>query len=275
MPAPSKPTTALVAFLALTALGSASPALAESKEPQPSQDEMDEGDPGMREKALRAGAFGFGAQVAGYRESLRVNAWLDSHSQWIDRVFNFRPLMLKAGDYWIRPPVIVEHGGAAKLDRGGQVLRYANRAWRVDSQARFTIKPPHWRGYLIQHAEKPEKPATGLAPRNREETRLWQEWYEKGREAGKEQARLDFQYSLSELARDHVGMTRYHLLRDRNIVSQPVVDQRSRNTTGGGGEMTLDDRVLQIEVKPGLNPDTGEWKSIPELPDTEWLEEGP
>lgn len=229
-------------------------------------------DPKLRYEAMRQTALALGAQGALYVESGRIRQYLDSRTDLLDRSFDFGQMMLTdPSGRSIRPPVIVDSGSSAKVDESETMLRVASVSYLITRPAGFVLQPPNWREYLYRYEPKPELPPRTLMPRSEEEESYWTEWFNRGWEAGEHQARRIFQLNVNQMTRDYIGMVRYHLMRQQGYVTDPVVETAYHAVTGGADKMAIEDVLLTIKVRPGLNVDTTDWKPVPRLPDVKWL----
>jgi len=174
------------------------------------------------------------------------------------RLFNFNAMLL---DKNVLPPVLIE--GRNTLSLGGtDTIRIADRTYQILSQAKFVTAAPTWREYLWLSYKPPEAPDRTLLPRNREERLVWKTFIEEGWRAGIQQAELIFKENVARLKRDYEGMIRYRTLLAQNMVSPPFVAQLDMGITGGGSDLTVNDRVLRITAFPTLQNNGGqEWKT--------------
>ena len=77
---------------------------------------------------------------------------------------------------------------------------------------------------------------------------------------GYEQADEIFKDDLSRLTLDFEGMVRYKLLLAQGMVSPPYALQVDRGVTGGGEEMRVGDRAVQITGVPEFVTGADQWK---------------
>ena len=76
-----------------------------------------------------------------------------------------------------------------------------------------------------------------------------------------QQAELIYKENLGRLKRDYEGMIRYRTLLAQNMVSPPFVGQLDMGVTGGGSDLTVNDRILRITALPALQADSRNWKT--------------
>lgn len=226
----------------------------------------------LRERVLRTTALSLGAQAGLYRESQRMQVIIDTYDEQMSRIYNFRALMLHdAQGRLIKPAVITEANGELARNGDGQVLRTAKKMYRIISRPEFVLIPPYWREYLDFKFEPPAPPRDALLPKTDAEAQLWKTHLEKGWRLGIEQAYQISEVRLARLTRDYIGMVRYHALRDNNIVSEPVIDEKYYEVTGGGDELIVQDTILTITATSALQPDIKSWRAVPQFPNVDYL----
>ncbi len=226
----------------------------------------------LRLSAMRDTALQLGAQAALFVEADKIRSYLYSMSGVLDRATDMSRLMLRdPSGRTIRPPVIEEGGQSAKLESSETVLRVASATYSITVPAGFTLQVPTWKEYLVSYERKPDLPSKALLPRDADEDEFWAKWFDEGWSAGIQQARRIYQLNVNRLTRDYVGMVRYHLLRHKGYVTDPVVSTDYLGVTGDSERMALEDVLLTINVRPGLNLDTSQWSAVPRLPNVQWL----
>ena len=57
-------------------------------------------------------------------------------------------------------------------------------------------------------------------------------------------------------------MIRYRKLLAQNMVSPPLVAEKEMGVTGGGDQISVNDRVLTIKALPSLKADSEQWTPI-------------
>lgn len=213
----------------------------------------------MRNDLLKETALSLGARGGLAARLGEINASLEKRSDYLDTVFNFRALILANN---ILPPVLVEGRNTLNLDNPLEI-RVADRSYKIEKQARFVTAPPTWRSYLLLQASKPEVPDASLLPDDSDEAELaiWKEYTERGWEQGIRQANDIYAENLGRLKRDYKGMIRYRKLLAQGMVSAPEVANLNLGITGGGSEMSVNDRVLTIRALPALKANSKEWEA--------------
>lgn len=211
----------------------------------------------MRAQALRDTALSVGARGGLAFRAQQINSVLLQYENMLYRLFNFNAMMLEKN---VLPPVLTE--GRNTLSLGGtDTIRIADRSYQILSQARFVTTVPNWRDYLWMAYSPPDSPDSTLLPRNRQERVVWKKYTEEGWKAGLQQAELIFKESIARLKRDYEGMIRYRTLLAQNMVSPPFVAQMDMGITGGGSNLTVNDRVLRITAFPTLQNESKDWKT--------------
>ena len=98
-----------------------------------------------------------------------------------------------------------------------------------------------------------------MRPENEEERKLWTDLVREGWAWGYQQADEIFEQDLSRLTADFMGMVRYRLLLSKGQISPPYALHVDRGVTGGGAEMRIGDRAVQITGVPQLLTGSQEW----------------
>ncbi|MGD9592080.1 MAG: type IV secretory system conjugative DNA transfer family protein [Candidatus Berkiella sp.] len=213
---------------------------------------------GIRNIGLRDTALSLGARAGLAWRASEINVLVARNERYLDLIYNFNSLLL---DHNVLPPVLIE--GRQTLDQASDdVLRVADRAYTIQSQARFVTMAPTWRDYLKMHYKDPDMPDTSLMPRNEVEKNVWDKYLDEGWQAGVTQGDVIFAENLGRLKRDYEGMVRYHSLLAQNIVSLPFVAQVNLGITGGDSQMAVNDRILRITTLPQLNTASNEWNAL-------------
>lgn len=212
----------------------------------------------LRYQGLREAALGLGARGGLAWRAQQINRILARHERNLDLVYNFNALML---DNHVLPPVLIE--GRQNLDQtADDVIRISDRAYSIQSQARFVTVPPTWRDYLQMNYKDPDMPDSSLMPRSETEKNVWDKYIDEGWQAGISQADVIFAENLGRLKRDFEGMVRYRSLLAQNMVSYPYVAQVNMGVTGGDSQMAINDRVLRITALPEFNIASSEWNTV-------------
>lgn len=212
---------------------------------------------GLRYQALRDTALSVGARggLAWRAKQIREKVYL--HEAKMDRIFNFRGLML---DDNVIPPVLIEGRNTLEQPKC-DILRVSDRQYMIIKHACFVTNPPTWRDYVGLEYPEPELPDRSLLPRDDSERKVWERYVQEGWQAGVIQANTIFLENIGRLKRDYEGMIRYHTLLAQNIVSKPFVARAELGVTGNANELAINDRVLRITIQPGFEQDSSRWEA--------------
>jgi len=211
----------------------------------------------IRNQALRDTALSMGARGGLAWRANQINDILLKQEKFLNRVFNFNSMLLEKN---VLPPVLTEGRNTFKIT-GNDVIRIADRNYQILNQAKFVTASPTWREYLWLSYSPPESPDSTLLPRGRSERILWKEYVAEGWRCGIQQADTIFRENIGRIKRDYEGMIRYRTLLAQRMVSPPFVAQLDMGVTGGGSDLTVNDRVLRITAFPALQSDSRNWKT--------------
>ena len=212
---------------------------------------------GIRYHALRDTALGIGARAGLYFRAQQLNKLLTRHERELDRIFNFRPLLLE--DH-ILPPVLLE-GRQILNQNSEQEIQLADRTYQIIQQAKFVTTAPTWRDYIWMEFKKPELPDASLLPKNSGESAVWRVAIGDGWQAGIQQADSIFMEKLGHIKRDFNGFILYRTLLAQHIVSKPFVAKTELGVVGGNDAMSVGEKVLRITALPQLQSNSAAWKT--------------
>jgi len=209
--------------------------------------------------ALRDAALGVGARAGLLYQTRLNNQALEKVARRLDTVYAFGALMIQGR---VVPPVFTETKD--NYTQGNNVtLRLGRQSYKVEFQARFSSRPPHWRDYLISPVGSTLAMSSDeLLPRDSGEQEVWRKAAAEGWTQGVEQAGVIFETSMNRLNRDFVGMCRYHILALKNMVTMPIVAEQNMPINASGDSMNLDETLLRITALPEFNTDMKEWRSL-------------
>ncbi|MEY8198503.1 MAG: type IV secretory system conjugative DNA transfer family protein [Colwellia sp.] len=221
-----------------------------------------------RKLILRNSALSLGVQVGISVESARYNVLWNKYSEVLDRGVNFTPLLIDDGTGRnILPPVVLSLGDSRQIGSGGRVFRIADQVYRVVKQPVFVLEPPTWRSYLTMDVPKPSIPPSSILPITEEEVEYWRVHLVRGYVKGVEVThnRVDAKYR--RLGRDYTGMVLYHLMRDLNMVTAPIISITNNPviSTHNGNMMAVNDSIVVLSVEPKLNSIRSNWQAYPQL----------
>lgn len=208
----------------------------------------------IRNDAMKEAALSYGARGGLAWRTFMIRKSMDRRSAYMDKVFDFRSLLIPApSGLLIEPPVISEQDNALLIGTGGNAAAVADKVYDINKNARIVSAPRHWRNYLEREWGDITPPPDLLRPRTDEERRKWKEWVRIGWKKGVEQADEIFAGDLDQLTSDYRGMVRYRMLLTQGMVTPPYAVQTDRGVTNTGGSMRVGDRQVQITGMPGFN----------------------
>jgi len=217
----------------------------------------------IRNDAVKEAALSYGARGGLNWRTYYIRQEMETRARYMDKVFDFRQLLIAApSGLLIEPPVIGESVDAMVIDGGGQEAAVADRVYNIGRNARIVSAARTWRMYLERQWGEVNPPPDILLPNSDKEQHDWNEWFDKGWQAGVEQADEIFQADLNKLSSDYQGMVRYRTLLSQGMVSPPYALQVDRGVTGGGNEMRVGDRNVSITGLPELQTGTQEWSPV-------------
>ena len=215
----------------------------------------------IRIDALKEAALSFGARGGLAKRTWEIRQQLDKKTRFLDKVYDFRNLLIAApSGFMIEPPIVSEAMNAMIVDFGGQEAAASDRIYNIIKNARIVTTPRNWRQYLEREWGEVIPPPDILTPRDSAEEKIWYEYLQKGWEYGYNQADAIFEQDLSRLTLDFEGMVRYKLLLAQGMISPPYALQVDRGVTGGGEEMRVGDRAVQITGVPEFVTGADQWK---------------
>jgi len=215
----------------------------------------------IRLDALRDAAFSYGARGGLAWRTYEIREQLESKARYLDKVFDFRQLLIPAqSGLLIEPPIIGEAQDAMLIEGNGLNAAVADRVFNIGRNARIVSAPRTWRVYLERQWGELSPPPDVLRPETREEQAIWRAKVKEGWLMGIEQADDIFQDDLNQLVADYQGMIRYRTLLAQKMVSPPTALMTDRGVTGGGNEMRVGDRSVKIESLPALKPRYEQWQ---------------
>lgn len=215
----------------------------------------------IRKEAMREAAISFGARGGLAFRTFQIRQELTKRARYMDKVYDFRQLLIPApSGLMIEPPIISESINAMLIETGGQEAAVSDRIYNIAANARIVSAPRDWRNYLEREWGEIEPPPDILRPENAEERKVFEEMVALGWQEGISQADEIFQDDLSRLIADFQGMVRYRMLLTQRMVSPPFALQVDRGITGGGDELRVGDRAVQITGTPELVTGYEQWQ---------------
>jgi defect-in-organelle-trafficking protein DotC len=214
----------------------------------------------IRRDAMREAALSYGARGGLAQRTYEIRQHLYRYENPLTRTFDFRALLIPApSGLVIEPPIVNEAENALLIKNEGQTAGVSDRVIKIGARARIVSAPRTWRNYLERDWGTVEPPARVLLPSSDEERKAWGAWVAEGWKEGYAQGDDIFQADLDKLVRDFNGMVRYRQLLAQAMISQPFAVLEDRGVTGGGVEMRIGDRAVQITGPAQLQPRSELW----------------
>ena len=215
----------------------------------------------IRKEAIREAAISYGARGGLAWRTFHIRLQMEKRASYLDKVFDFSQLLIPApSGLLMEPPIITESVNSMLIEGDGQQAAVSDRIYNIIMNARIVSAPRTWRNYLERSWDEVEPPPDILRPENDEERALWAELVRKGWDQGIQQADEIFEEDLNLLVADFDGMVRYRLLLAQGMISPPYALQVDRGITGGGEEMRIGDRAIQITGTPELVTGFEQWQ---------------
>lgn len=215
----------------------------------------------IRGDALKEAALSYGARGGLAWRTYYIRQSLDERATYMDKVFDFRLLLIPApSGLLIEPPVISEAVNAMIIDAAGTTAAVADRVYDINANARIVSTARSWRNYLERDWGEVTEPPDILRPETPEERKKWAAFVANGWKRGVEQADEIFQDDLNQLKADYQGMVRYRMLLSQGMITPPYALQTDRGVTSTGTAMRVGDRAVQITGMPEFVPGTETWQ---------------
>lgn len=215
----------------------------------------------IRKEAQKEAAVSYGARGGLAFRTYQIRQEIQLRAPYLDKVYNFNELLIPApSGFLIEPPIISEVENAMIIDRGGQEAAISDRIYNIIANAKIVSVPRTWREYLEREWGDVEMPPDILRPNNDEERAEWKKQVEIGWAQGLAQANEIFEEDLNRLQADFQGMVRFRMLLSQGMISPPYALQVDRGVTGGGDEMRVGDRAVEITSSPGLISEYDKWQ---------------
>lgn len=216
----------------------------------------------IRKEAVKEAALSFGARGGLAARSYQLNKLVDRRASYLDKVFDFRQLLISApSGFMIEPPIISESLNNLLIEGDGQKAAVADTIYKINENVKIVSAPRHWRQYLERTWGAVEEPPEILRPKNAEERKLWRDLVKQGWDQGVLQADDVFEQDLNRLNADFAGMVRYRQLLAQGMVSQPFAQQIDRGVTGEGpATMRVGDRAVVITGVPQMITESKRWQ---------------
>lgn len=218
----------------------------------------------IREEAIKEAAISYGARAGLAWRTYHIRKDMELRARSLDKVYDFRQLLIAApSGLLIEPPIVNENLNALIIEGDGQQAAVSDRIYNISKNARIVSSARNWRTYLEREWGDVDPPPDILLPKDRKERMIWEDLVTKGWQEGARQADEIFEADLNRLVADFEGMIRYRSLLAQGMVSPPYALQVDRGVTGGGDEMRIGDRAVQITGKPSLITGFETWQPAP------------
>lgn len=183
--------------------------------------------------------FGFQHQVKA------INERLDSRSETLDEMYNFRNVLIK--DNMLPPVVIRANQLFEKIDEN--TFHESSIIYRMRKPSMLSYNSPTWRDYIYLDPTQVQKPILppGLKPKNKQEKNAWRSAVEKGINKGKGHALEVYELMLAELNEDYRGMVLAHHLYELNMLNMGDVNIKNKGTIVTEKEINVNDRIIVLE----------------------------
>lgn len=223
----------------------------------------------IRRDSMREAALSFGARGGLAWRTREIMDELSRNAPAMDKVYNFRRLLITApGNMFIEPPIISEGLNNFLVSPEGNEAAVSDAVYHISRQARIVSSPRNWRQYLERTWDKVMPPPDILLPENDAERKAWRTWIRQGWREGYKQADETFQADLNRLIADFEGMVRYRLLLAQNKVTMPYATLEDRGVSSNQvetqvgnrpvtvtNEMRIGDRAIRITEPVSLRPE--------------------
>lgn len=218
----------------------------------------------IRKDALREAALSYGARGGLAYRTFQIQRRLAEYDTSLTKTFDFARLLIAApSGLLIEPPIVSEAQRAVIVNGGGQEAAVADRVYRINRVARIVTAPRDWHLYLERDWGRVDPPPGMLLPSSEEERIEWRKWVKEGWDAGVKQAEETFESDLDRMTNDFVGMARYRELLAQNMISEPYALHQDYGVTGGGSEMRIGDRGVEITGQSSLIANSSKWATTP------------
>lgn len=215
----------------------------------------------IRKESLKEAALSYGARGGLAARSYEINKNMAGRGVYMDKVYDFRQLLIAApSGFMIEPPIISESLKALLIEGDGQKAAVADAIYKINENVKIVSAPRNWRQYLERTWGPVEEPPEILRPKDAKERAEWRINVKKGWDEGFEQADEVFSQDLNRLQYEFGGMVRYRQLLAQGMVSAPFAQQIDRGVTGVDATMRVGDRAVVITGVPELITESQRWQ---------------
>lgn len=221
----------------------------------------------LANRGMQAEAESVGVLAGQYYAEERIGHILEATGEQLDEIIDISPYLMTHKSYLIMPPIMtVSEGNKKYLNNEKTAFTYADITYVIQSDPYFIDAPPSWRDYVVMNAKPPKIMSDKLLPSTSEEKEQWKQGFDRGWKIGIDTAIQNTIYQLTRAVYDLQGVQLYTMLKDANLVSEPIIRQADYNTTGDSKQLDLGSGMVSIEVLPVVNHNVQDWKLIPALP---------
>lgn len=215
----------------------------------------------IRKQSLKEAALSYGARGGLASRSYEINKNISDRGSYMDKVYDFRQLLISApSGFMIEPPIISESLKALLIEGDGQKAAVADAIYQINENVKIVSAPRNWRQYLERTWGPVEEPPEILRPKDEKERAEWRINVKAGWLEGLEQADEVFAQDLNRLQYEFGGMVRYRQLLAQGMVSAPFAQQIDRGVTGEDATMRVGDRAVVITGVPELITESQRWQ---------------
>src|SRR5690606_29020377 len=131
----------------------------------------------IRNEAMREAALSYGARGGLSWRTYYIRRELEEAADYMDRVFDFRNLLIPApSGLLIEPPVISESVNAMIINTSGTEAAVSDRVYDISANARIVSTARTWRNYLEREWGEVTPPPDLLRPKDDQEREKWIAW---------------------------------------------------------------------------------------------------
>ena len=215
----------------------------------------------IRKDALKEAAISYGARGGLAYRTWHIKKSLEARAHYLDKIFNFRALLIAApSGFLMEPPIVSESIDNMLIENGGQTAAVADTIFNINKNVEIVSASRNWRQYLDRDWGTIDTPPEVLKPNSAEERVIWKEYVAKGWREGETQADEVFEMDLNALVADFNGMVRYRKLLAQGMITPPFTQQVDRGVTGDGTFARIGDRAVSITDIPKLVTGSDVWQ---------------
>ena len=128
----------------------------------------------IRKESMKEAALSYGARGGLAARSYEINKEIGGHEGSLDKVYDFRQLLIAApSGFMIEPPIISESLKALLIEGDGQKAAVSDAIYRINENVKIVSAPRNWRQYLERTWGPVEEPPEILRPKDDAERAEW------------------------------------------------------------------------------------------------------